>query len=91
MSSVIADAEARLSRPGKERELLWGTSLVTAIYDDGEQAQGMVVHGARIRPCMGCTLCFAWGLGEWVKDRARGEHRLAVAWQGRGAGLGQDW
>ena len=36
MSSVIVDAEARLSRPGKERELLWGTSLVTAIYDDGE-------------------------------------------------------
>ena len=39
-SSVLLDAEKRLAVPGKERVLLWTTSLKTAIYDDGEAYAG---------------------------------------------------
>ncbi|GAX75317.1 hypothetical protein CEUSTIGMA_g2762.t1 [Chlamydomonas eustigma] len=34
MSSIVADAHARLGRAGKERTLLWKTSLRTAMYDE---------------------------------------------------------
>ena len=34
--SIMEDAAARVARPGKQRALLWGTSLKTATYDDGE-------------------------------------------------------
>ncbi len=48
-SSVLLDAEARLAVPGKERVLLWTTSLKTAIYDDGETCGGRSRQGcARI-------------------------------------------
>ena len=39
--SVLEDAAARLARPGKQRQLLWGTSLKTATYDDGAWSGGV--------------------------------------------------
>ncbi len=48
MSSVIADAEARLARGGKQRILLWGTSLKTAIYDEGEGPAAASDHAQSI-------------------------------------------
>jgi hypothetical protein len=43
MSSIVSDAHARLGRAGKERALLWKTSLRTAMYDEGDSVDSCLI------------------------------------------------